>query len=325
MLELEGTVGYFEPLTPQQVCKDETEAVNLLLRPDLAGPFASTALENSYAWQGYIYDRSPDVLKAFDKAVNKDLWLKYLGMYIYEPHRMGEAVHTVSLITSAYSPHKLVEHTISPADYAPTYANEINNTKNTNKSLFVGAFSAKSVSDIWGINRHLLSGNNMSVIDINGQLSVEAAKHYNLRFIKTDGVKSSFGSNSMDIIMTNNLVNSLDSGNWDSDFETQNRLRESLLKELSRLIVNKGKLIMVEQALINDYDSDLKTQAKVDNDRFLSQLRESGFTHVQINKAELFKSRKDADFFVKSGEIDRSRVISRNGPIYPQVITAIKS
>ena len=82
---------------------------------------------------------------------------------------------------------------------------------------------------------------------------------------------------------------------------------------------------MVEQALINDYDSDLKTQAKVDNDRFLSQLRESGFTHVQINKAELFKSRKDADFFVKSGEIDRSRVISRNGPIYPQVITAIKS
>jgi len=326
VLETEGTKGFCEPLTADKVNKEEAQAVHLLLRPDLCGPFASTSLENHYAWRGYLDDNSKEVTKAFKRAIEDNLWDKYIGMCSYEPNWMGELVHAVAVTTAAYSPHSKGILPLSPGDFAPSYNTAVDKCSTNQNVLFIGAFSIKSVSDIWAIGKHLFPKNKLEIIDINGCLSVEAAKHYGIPFIKANGMNSCFSYHSHDTVVTNNLVHALDQNFWSYEPETLNDLRMSLFDEISRITKRCGKIVMVEQPLVRNI-SDINWPKEAENDSKVikDQLKSTGFKDVSITPALSFKNRFLSDNFALTGIMRKEDFVVGKKDKSALLITATRS
>ena len=328
MIALQGTHCNMQVLTKDEVDVSETRAVSLLLRPDLGGPFASTLLENTYIWQSYISDRSQAVLDAFRLAVKKGLWEKYLGMLYYDPRLMGEVIHTVSLITEAYTKHPKSYRTLSPGNFVPSYKSIVESKISyiPKDVLFVGGFSIKSIGDIWGIGKYILNGVKPLVIDIEGVMTVEAAKHYRINFVKSDGLQTCLPGESMDLIFTNNLIQSLEYGETDYNIESLRNARQRFYVESAKVLRPGGCVGFVEKPLLeNTADFFNKKLVKREIDLVNIQLKEAGFVEIEITDAPVIKDRKHVEDFLRTGNIGSESIgIYRKGVQRSLLISARK-
>lgn len=283
-------------------------AYRLLSTPGYQGPFFSTFLEGPMAWRHYVpYDISLDDLNCFKTAADNNLWEKYVGLAEYQEHAMGEAVHALSLIGEAWLRPRQVEFSIaSPGIHIPSYAQALRSVPYNANIRFVGAMSAKSVADIWAIWHHLMPLAQMQIIDIEGVLSCEAAKHYKIPFVIADGLATGFPDCNVDVVMTNQLITHL-GDLYDYDADNLRAKRKLFFAESYRNLRRGGKLIMVEHPLIFSSEEEL---FEVSVDLYLSQDREAlkadlaevGFSNISIRPALAFANRPSVERFVRKGK-----------------------
>lgn len=324
-LEMTDGAEFTKPLNLNDITHEEIEAVHRLLSNEYyVGPFASTCYEGKYAWRNYLDSTVKETNDLFEMATTHNLWMKYVGLADYDVDLMSQFVHSLNLTCEGYFGHGDYREMMSPARVIPAYAKALENEGHFDNSVVLGAFSLKSVADIWAIKKHLLKGDsNLGIIDLYGFLNSRAAKHYGIPFLEKDALETGFSDGSQNLVMTNCLTTSLEVSGG-SGISHLVQARKALFTEIGRITAKGAKLLMIEYPLVvmRNYEYD-KQELSADLRLIESDLTNSCFTDIQIEQAQLLPSRVEQDTFIKTGKIDQSKV---SGPDWRQayLITAKK-
>lgn len=301
-----------QPLTLADIDDDELKILQFLINNnEVVGPFASMGYEFSSAWRRYLSDDDEKVWDAMEFAEERELWEKYTGSVHYDPHSMGAVVHALRLILEGEMPENDMSLTFSPAKAIPAYydALEMLGRRNVGEHLFVGALSPASVSGIWGVRKHLLPQNScMKIIDIDGVLNNEAAKHYGIDFSYESGLETRLPTESQEIVFTNSVIS------WFSSYHPESlKMRRSFFEESRRILKPDGALVMIEHPLFDMYrEEPLEALVSEDYARMQQELSEVGFQNITISPARVFDSQRAADSFLSTGCIDEGQTKSED-------------
>src|SRR3989344_2636304 len=321
-IDIDQTTALFEPLSLSRIDEEELAAIQLLVSSnDLVGPFSATFFEGQSAWSKYLYYTSPQITQAFQLTAERELWWKYMALSDYDPHRLGEVVHAINLILEGMMPSTDLPRSLSPGKTIPAYRDAVHlvGEEKVGKSLFVGAFSVKSVEGIWGISKYLTpEEDSMEIIDVDGALSAKAAKHYGIPFSYVDGMETNFQAASYDSVFTNNLTPALPAYTYIGPYEA----RTKFLREMRRIIRPSGSLIMVEPPFFDVENEDEITEElrKLDIDSVRKEMLKIGFNRVEVTPLKMFSLQNDVDEFLQTGNFDESKVVVENAIQSPSLI-----
>ncbi|MCR4264006.1 MAG: hypothetical protein NUV98_04800 [Candidatus Roizmanbacteria bacterium] len=298
------------PLTLADIDDEELRILQFLINTnEVVGPLASTGYEFPSAWQNYVPDDDEKVWDAMEFAEKHDLWTKYTGSVYYDSHRMGEIVHALRLILEGELPGNDMSLTFSPAKAIPAYYDGLQmvGQRNAGEHLFVGALSPASVSGIWGVRNYLLPQNSgVRIVDIDGVLNNEGAKHYGIDFSYENGLETRLPTESQEIVFTNSVTP------WFSNYHPESlTMRRSFFEESRRILKPDGALVMIEHPLF-DMDSEEPFDPLIAEDyaRMQEELSDVGFQNITISPARVFDSQRAADTFLKTGCIDEGQTRS---------------
>ncbi len=321
VLDLSNTFNA-KPLTIEKIVKKEVEDVYLLLsNPAYTGAFASTFFEYPQAWRKYARSVSNADANLFTRAISNGLWMKYLGLSEFESHNLGEIVHTFCLICEAWLTTISNEFQFfTPATVAPAYASAFQSLDSM-QVLFFGAFSPVSVGDIYSLKRHLLPNSHFEIVDIKQFLNCFAAEHYGIQFRQQNALKTTYESASQNLIMTNGLFHE-----FGITVDEKNEKRAVLFKEAYRLLKPGGRIVFVEHPVVDEWAVQFDVSKSIVSDESLirDQLKKVGFINSQVSPARQFINRSKANYWIRTGEIQRThcRVYTDDKQLF--VIEAIK-
>ena len=272
---------------------EEFLVVYQLLRPEYIGPFFSTFYESSSAWRQYVY--SDQYL--FEKAVKLDLWEKYVGLGFYDPHAMGELAHSLQVIAEGLFPDdQITIPTFSPWIAYPAYSQGLNKYNgNPKNARFIGALSPISVSEIWHIFKHLLPNDcNFEITDMIGFLTPIFSKGYGIPFKFQNALEKD--RDDLDLIFSNSILTSLvnDPNEFNDDYDVMVKRQLQFLHVCFDSLVKDGAIVLVEHPIIGK---------DIPRSLLLEHLREAGFTDISVTTAEIFKSRKIANKYMRKENI----------------------
>lgn len=272
---------------------------------DYRGPLLSTYFEGGYAWCNYLQYGTPQrVIDALEAAVSGNWWLKYAGLLDYDPHLAGQVVHSLCVLLEGW-PEIGVKRSISatPGLYIPSYQYALTSlTSSVRMAIVIGAFSVRSVADIWAIKTHLLRGIETQIFDVTDGLSNVAAGHYGIPFNLHSGLDTELAKASVSLVLTDHLFE------WLGGYEELPDLRSQLFVEAYRVLHGGGRLVMIEMPFTLNGEGDPRTLKNRSKRLLCEQLTLAGFSTVEIRQPWAFPFRTAVEGYLMNGHYDLSQV-----------------